>query len=174
MQKQKRTKTPNTDKTLSWKTFAKKVKPFLLENSQNHCSYCDIYFENRENSEIDHYKPKNQYPELEFEWVNLFAVCSICNKQKLRVFPENNTPIKPDDQNYNFFKYFDFEYETGKISISKGLSKSDYLRAKETIDFLGLNKGDKPNSRKRFLQNLDIKKELYPEVSYRYILECYQ
>ncbi len=45
MVKQNRAANPDISKS-SWQTFAKKVKPFLLEQSQCHCSYCDIYFTN--------------------------------------------------------------------------------------------------------------------------------
>ncbi len=175
MIKQNRTVNPEISKC-SWQTFAKKVKPFLLKQSQYHCSYCDKYFINNDESEVEHYKPKAQYPELEFDWENLFASCPTCNKQKEKDYKKyENTPlpIRPDEENYSFFRYFAVDFSTGEIICNENLKEQDKIRAENTIKYLGFNKGDKPASRIRFLKNIKKYKALKPSVSYRYILECY-
>lgn len=177
MTKQNRNSNPEIS-ACSWQTFAKKVKPYLLKQSQYHCSYCDIYFTNNDLSEVEHYKPKseNQYPELEFDWNNLFASCPTCNKQKekdYKKYENTSLPIRPDENDYDFFKYFNINFLTGEISINENLKMADKSRAENTIKYLGFNKGDKPASRRRFLRNIKTLKDL-PFVSYRYIVECYE
>lgn len=175
MIKQNRNPKPDISKS-SWQTFAKKVKPHLLKQSSYHCSYCDMYFTSNDLNEADHYKPGRQFPELEFDWYNLFASCSPCNKQKgndYKKYQKSELPIRPDETDYDFFKYFKINFLTGEIISNGNLNTADRIRAENTINYLGFNKGDKPNSRKRFLQLIGIYKKLYPLVSYRFIVECY-
>ncbi len=176
MKEQNRDTNPSIS-ACSWQTYAKKVKPYLLKQSNFHCSYCDLYFQNRNLCEADHYKPKNQFLELEFEWNNLFACCPICNKQKdddYKKYQNSPLPIRPDEAGYSFFKYFRFNFLTGEIIINENLKMADKTRAKNTIKYLGFNKGDKPTSRIRFLKNMRNYTNIYPSVSYRFIVECYK
>lgn len=170
MQKQKRTIDPRI-KSKRWSTYAKIAKPLLLKMSNNHCSYCDLFFENRDNSEIDHLLPKKFFPQLEFDWTNLFAVCALCNKQKGNHY--SKLLIRPDDVDYDFFTYFDYDFATGEIYPNINLSQYENSQAIATIKILGFNKGDKPKSRKRFLTYIGTKSELYPDVSYRFLVECF-
>ena len=62
--------------------FKDAVKPYLLNNSENHCSYCDAYFEDVDNLVIEHFKEKTNYPELKTEYSNLYAACNACNNHK--------------------------------------------------------------------------------------------
>ena len=133
MVKQNRLDNPNIPKC-TWQTFAKKIKPYLLEQSNNHCSYCDIYFENRNASEVEHFKPRNQFPELEFNWENLFASCSPCNKQKeqdYKKYKNIHLPIQPDEPDYNFFKYFEMNFSTCEININDNLTINERKQARE-------------------------------------------
>ncbi len=175
MIKQNRNSNPNIPKC-SWQTFAKKVKPYLLEQSNRHCSYCDIYFTNSDASEVEHYKPKNQFSKLEFEWKNLFASCSVCNKQKeknYKKYQNNQLPIQPDEVDYDFYKYFELNFLTGELITNEDLKGNDMKRAENTIKYLGFNKGDKPNSRKYLILNNEKYKQLNQNISYRFILECF-
>ena len=175
MLQQNRNPNPDISK-YAWQTFAKKVKPFLLEQSFFHCTYCDIFFENTDASEVEHYKPQNEYPELKFTWENLFAACSPCNKQKEKSYNQyinNALPIKPDEEQYDFFKYFEIEFLTGEIAANNELNRIEKQRAENTIKYLGLNKGNKPNSRKHVILEVEKYKILYPNVPYRFIIECF-
>lgn len=48
------------------------------------CVYCESYVNATGYANIEHYKPKSLYPELTFEWDNLFVGCTLCN------IPKNN------------------------------------------------------------------------------------
>lgn len=57
-------------------------KAELVKASHGKCMYCEsgvshVYF-----GDVEHIKPKDRFPELEFEWTNLGFVCAKCNNAK--------------------------------------------------------------------------------------------
>jgi 5-methylcytosine-specific restriction endonuclease McrA len=74
--------TPTTKNNWDWYDVEgvatnQKLLPLLLVDTDYHCSYCDkrpIRVE-----EIDHFKPKVEFPNDAFDWENLFVVCKDCN-----------------------------------------------------------------------------------------------
>jgi len=140
-------------KTWNWETVKgetvnKKIVELLKQDSKNYCSYCNGIFapathSNIEEPEIDHFVPKAVVCSLAYTWTNLFAVCHTCNsKRKLINYVQN--VIKPDSENYSFEKYFysNFDYTNKKIYI-----EPQNEIAKNTIEFLGLNKYNLPEIR---------------------------
>lgn len=70
-------------------------KKALSDASSGKCMYCEskvnhVYF-----GDIEHIKPKNKYPQLEFEWTNLGFVCARCNNAKSDKYDENTPHINP-------------------------------------------------------------------------------
>ena len=49
--------------------------------------------------EIEHFKSKNNYPELRQEWTNLFLACGYCNKKKSSSFDDNLYPLDTNIEN---------------------------------------------------------------------------
>ncbi len=159
-----------------WQKYnSKKVEhiltPILSELTNFHCSYCGIFPLKQDvgGRSIDHFKPKSKYPNLAFEWTNLFIACPVCQNIKGSKFPEDIEPLKFDNCHYDFDYWFEIDWTIDKNHIipNKDRSKQEQEKAKETIDWLGLNNGDKPESRFIELQkfngsNIDINQWSYP------------
>lgn len=47
------------------------------------CYFCN----DSRGTDIEHFWPKNRYPERVFEWLNMLLVCSGCNRLKAEQFP---------------------------------------------------------------------------------------
>jgi len=58
------------------------ISKALTEISNNRCSYCDIrpVRKGAIKPSIDHFKPKSNFPELAYEWTNLFLSCYQCQE----------------------------------------------------------------------------------------------
>lgn len=153
----------NIAPSVSDETFRKKVKPCLVKNSESHCSYCDEHFFNQGILEVEHFKSKTKFPDLEREYSNLYASCNACNKRKRdENYPKNGT-LRPDHENYRFDKYFFFEPDSGKIETLQ-----TNTLAENTIDFLNLNNSDLQAARRMFCYQW-YKKGKRPSGSYRFI-----
>src|SRR5262249_7167190 len=69
----------------------KKYRPHLRLKFHSKCVYCRmpdtlgsaVY-------EIDHYRPRKQFPELVATWKNLFYACRKCNRRKSKFSPRLN------------------------------------------------------------------------------------
>ena len=67
------------------------VKAQLLEDLHEKCYICERKLGT--DFEIEHFKSKNNYPELRQEWTNLFLACGYCNKKKSSPFVDNLYPL---------------------------------------------------------------------------------
>ena len=67
------------------------VKAQLLEDLHEKCYICERKLGT--DFEIEHFKSKNNYPELWQEWTNLFLACGYCNKKKSSSFDDNLYPL---------------------------------------------------------------------------------
>jgi len=142
-------------KVKDYDSVKNEIRKELLELSQNHCSYCDLFFSKELLSgftpHIEHFKPKSYNNLLEDNWLNHFVSCQRCNASK-KTYNNKTRPYNPAAVNYKFAEHFDFDYNTGEIKpFIFNKSKKEIERAKETIHWLGLNKGERPNVRKSVL-----------------------
>lgn len=67
-------------------------KQALVMASHGKCMYCESQVSHVYFGDIEHIRPKNKYPELEFEWTNLGYSCARCNNAKKDQF-DNTCPI---------------------------------------------------------------------------------
>ncbi len=143
-----------------------KLLLLLLNDTKNHCSYCDkrpIRVE-----EIDHFKPKVKFPIDAFNWNNLFVVCKDCNYLKLNEFSE--LILKPDEFEYEFDKYLYYDDFTGKIEPKGEENSFEYQRADFTRTALKLNEKGLPEARKHISDNKSVFQNYNIElVPYRFI-----
>ncbi len=148
-------------KAQNWERFRGKdrrqIWEKLHEMQGQHCAYCESEF-SRDDSHIEHFFPRAKFPELTFDWNNLFGSCN--NQYTCGVFKDGGKNpyhvrhkllIKPDeDDPQRFFRY----YKNGRISVKNGLSDANYLRAKESIKAFNLNHPPLTKIRQRYLEPL--------------------
>ncbi len=123
------------------------------------CMYC----EDAPADEVEHFRPKNLYPEFVFTWPNYLYACGICNG------PKNNkwgllartgsavseaargpaSPVMPPPKGYpalidpsreDPLRYLFLDLQSFVIVPMPGNSGRDLARAKYTIEILDLNK----------------------------------
>ncbi len=128
------------------------VFPTLRRMTAGHCAYCD-HFELGDGSRetIDHFRPKSTFPELAYAWENLFPACDQCQQHKGEDFDDDL--LRPDASDYRFERYFLFNSRTGMIEVNARASDDDQRRAAHSIAALGLNRGRRPDARKRSFKN---------------------
>lgn len=170
---QKRTENPKCK--FSWKHHESKsirdvILPILKTMTQNHCSFCDGFPLGTESRDtVEHFRPKSLFPELAYEWENLFLCCDVCQSAKLEKFDE--LLLKPDEVEYAFYRYFMNNYKTGEILPNPKASETDRLRADKTIALYDLNAEERCQSRLRTARVYQKVNEPLSDFSYRFFLE---
>jgi len=147
-------KRQNNPKYWNWHKYKKEKVEDILANILSglttfHCSYCGISPLKQKvgGRSIDHFKPKAIFPILAFEWKNLFIACTDCQKIKGGKYPTNTEPLKPDSCHYHFDYWFEIDWTKNHIIPNKDRSSEEQETAQTTIDWLGLNDGDRPQAR---------------------------
>ena len=114
----------------------------LLTITKQHCAFCDSFPLGRRTIKptIEHFKPKSRdkYPELAYQWENLFPCCSYC-QEKGDNFDEQI--VKPDVKGYDFYDYFEFSEKSWEIkpTTRADIADTDKSRAEITIEIYKLN-----------------------------------
>jgi len=126
------------------------------------CAYCEsaIYDEGH----IEHFRRKNpqHFPELTFEWGNLFLACGAnthCVHYKDRPSAAAYNPnhlLKPDEHDPSSFLYF---HSSGEVRANCTLNDNDKGRAQETIRVFGLNDATLRGARAKAVRSYSKMKE---------------
>lgn len=143
-----------TKTTAEFKYAQSDVKQTLKDMFHNKCGFCECL---REYPQIEHFNPKDSYPQLCFDWKNLISACEVCNGKafKSTKFPlaADGTPLlinpcidNPDDH-LDFVCEQDAAAEHGFIAILK--EKTD--KGKITKDTLGLNRINLVKERSQYI-----------------------
>ncbi len=132
-----------------WYDLRDKLLELLTQMTQHHCSFCDKLFGADNRVEIEHFKPKIQFPDLAYNWTNLYAICSKCNNEKGKT--HSDKLLQPDNSDYTFKKYFTPNYLTGKLDIIDNENNALYMNIKTTIGIYKLNRKTLCTARKREL-----------------------
>jgi uncharacterized protein (TIGR02646 family) len=141
------------------------LKKAIAAKSFGKCCYSDIRLnEEGKYMEVEHFLPKNKYPDLVLEWQNLNPSCKPCNVKKGEHDPNIAYIVNPFNDNPKEFLYFNASLYQGKDE--KGIGN-------KTIEVLDLNNREQ-FVKKRVRVNyeiIDILKEidsfLFPEkISY--------
>ncbi len=111
----------------------KDVKQALINCSHGKCAYCESKSPGNY-LEVEHFAPKQFYPELTLDWDNLLPSCKKCNLYKHTHDTVNDPIINPCVEDPEPF----FEYTFLKIYPSK--DAPDYELAKKTIEVCKLNR----------------------------------
>lgn len=122
------------------------IKKQLLLWQNNKCVYCGLKLGGTSREEIEHIAPRHLYPEFEYTTKNLALSCQFCNSSSKKG-RKNTIELKNAYYNMCTFTivhpYYDdvdhyFESKGAIISICSGLTKSEEVKAKNTIDMFGL------------------------------------
>lgn len=121
------------------------------------CAYCEsqIYY----GGHIEHFRRKNanHFPNLCFEWTNLFIACGSkqhCGHFKDRPAAPPYNPddlIKPDEHNPDDYLYF---HSSGEVRVRNrnGMTDQDQSRGSETIRVFNLDCGELKGARFKALK----------------------
>ncbi|MGL5639500.1 MAG: retron system putative HNH endonuclease [Cetobacterium sp.] len=120
----------------------------LFEEQELCCPYCEIEID-VENSETEHIKPKDLFPDEFQNFDNLISACKTskrCGNSKSNLWNiKFINPVLEDPQDY-----LTYDIKTGEI---KPLANTgvDFEKAKITIEILNLNDKRLVNARKNFI-----------------------
>jgi uncharacterized protein (TIGR02646 family) len=146
-----------------------KLLPLLKAQTQDHCSFCDNYPVSPPSIDtIEHFRPKAHYPRDAYRWGNLYFCCMWC-QQKSDDFDE--AALQPDAIDYEFDRYFRWDFTLGTIEVNEQATPGDQHRATVTIKLYKLNEGH-PSLRKRELRKrAECKNDPLDDFAYRHYVE---
>lgn len=103
----------------------------LLNMSDNKCCYCETKLnEEGKSMHVEHFHPKDIYPEEVVKWENLLPSCGRCNSNKGTHDTKSEPIINPTINNpKDYFYFYNYRYK----------SKNRNKLASNTIDVLYLN-----------------------------------
>lgn len=79
-------------------------KKYIIKDFNNKCGYCDDldkFNGGYRNYQIDHFKPKNKFPDLETTYDNLVYCCPFCNRAKWDKWEDKDGFIDPCCDEYD-------------------------------------------------------------------------
>ena len=128
-----------------WNEF----RSLLASRNNNICWYCERTCDDgaesgRPSPTVDHFKPRQIFPELTYEWSNWVFSCRRCNvENKQGKWPETGY-VDPcaDEPTERPERYFTYNEITGEIGPAARLSANSLQKARNTVEDLGLNKLD--------------------------------
>lgn len=145
------------------------TRKYILEEEQgNQCAYTELPIEyNNNNSHIEHLKRKDAafFPNLTFEWSNLFVSCissDFGGKYKDQTYLKGKTKtdnaliINPSLENpADFFELKNW----GEITIKGDLQGNEITKAEETIKAFNLNHNSLVKERIRMMRAVQMYNE---------------
>lgn len=100
------------------------------------CGYCECDCK----GEVDHFRPKSQFPQRVYDWSNWVFSCHDCNNSKREKWP-NGGYVDPCTKVLSSRpeEFFDFDLKTGEITPRTSLTPTRWAKASKMIDDLKLN-----------------------------------
>jgi uncharacterized protein (TIGR02646 family) len=116
------------------------------------CMFCD----HNEPTDVEHFRPKMDYPRHTFSWGNLLWVCATCNRLKGSKFPPHNCPgaalIDPTVDNvWEYFWIDEFGNLVKRWDPNVG---EHHRRAKSTCDYIHIDREEIQTRRQKRLKGL--------------------
>ena len=119
---------------IEWKgrEYWRNCLPILRDQHSGICNYCATWIPYSTGSHsVDHFRPKNIFPELAYEWTNFRYASSRFNSRKGIKEIIDPVDIKPND--------FTIDFSTMFIEPGVNTSASRYVLIEQTIEILRLN-----------------------------------
>ncbi len=144
---QRRVDKPNP--SFYWGRFEEQsVHDLLVESLKrqtlDHCSFCDAFPVRPPSDEtIEHFRPKSEFPLEAYHWPNPYYCCRCCQRKEGKY---SDDVLRPDAPDYDFDRYFRWDYTLGLLEVNPLGNAHDQQRARKTIEYFRLNK-DHPRAR---------------------------
>ena len=140
LRKARRDKDQKRFETIQGRYGKPAVRTALNKMFDGKCAYCESFVGAVATPHIEHFRPKNIYVSLTFEWTNLHLSCPICNNpaHKGKIFHKTKSGdplIDPTTEDPAVHLDFIFDLQS-KLALVK--PKTD--RGQLAIDVFGLNK----------------------------------
>ena len=139
------------------------VRQALRKMQHDKCCYCERYITDwGTGRQVDHYRPKDRYERLKFDWDNLLLACGECNGAKSNEFPKSDNkeplilnPYDPCDDPEDHIDFFvrEGEYVPDEL-LGKIVPKDGSTKGKKTIQILKLDKLYLTKSRRETLDKV--------------------
>ena len=116
------------------------------------CMFCD----HNEPTDIEHFKPKTEFPADTFDWRNMLWVCTSCNRLKGSRFPPHNCAgaliIDPVvDPVWNYFLLDQFGNLIKRWDVAAGAYNA---RAQSTCDYAHVDREEVQTRRQKRMKGL--------------------
>ena len=143
-----------------------RIREALIRDFGLLCAYCEqpcqLPTRSRKlnEAEIEHFGPRDKFPELWLDWLNLVLACRRCNQKKSGEWPEGDdlknqiltvryrpkyTPVSEyvnpnhSDDRRPAHEFFDWDFETGEMMPADSLDRMEWSVARRTIFDIDLN-----------------------------------
>lgn len=116
------------------------------------CMFCD----HNEPTDVEHFKPKSEFPEDTFSWENMLWVCATCNRLKGSKFPPHNCAGEQiiDPVVENVWDYFILD-EFGNLIKRWNPAQSAFNgRAQATCDYAHVDREEAQTRRLKRMKGL--------------------
>ena len=121
----------------NWRGFRGKARDEVLSALQSMCSGLErcMYCEDSQGTDVDHFRPKVDYPDWTYRWENYTLACSRCNSNHKRdLFPtRGDKALLIDPTRVDPFDHL-------ALSITTGLYVGRDEVGRASIDVFGLNR----------------------------------
>lgn len=162
------------------KEIKESIKKQLLLWQNGKCVYCGLKLGGTSRGEIEHIAPRHLYPEFEYTTKNLAMSCQFCNNSSKK---GRKDTIELKNIYYNqctftiVHPYFDdvdhyFESEGAIIRISSGLTRSEEMKARNTMDMFGLGENCHVEERAKQILWETLRTERTLDKANEILLEC--
>lgn len=100
-----------------------------------------IYCLDSHGADVEHFRPKTEYPKRMYQWENLLLCCTECGRFKGNRFPlSSNRALLIDPTSEDPWKHLDFDPATGNICARFDLLLNDWsAKGTATVEVLKLD-----------------------------------
>ncbi len=134
------------------------VPELITEDKWNENEYINRKLNLNKIGDLEHFDPKFK-KEYHCEWDNLFMVFHEVNNHKKDKNIEIIKEFKPDNEEYNPNKIFDYDLTTHKFRPNSNIeNKEEIEKIKKLLELLSINKGFIKYERKTFLNDVKANK----------------
>ena len=120
----------------------------LLQMQHHKCCYCELHIaETGSGKQVEHFRPRDQFDDLWYDWNNLLLACADCNNAKLNKFPmaDDGEPLllDPSDPTADPEDHIEFvvrrSHTTNGLPIGLAIPRDQSQRGEESIRVLRLS-----------------------------------